>query len=66
MADSPKEWFYSREKTTITDATRSDAALGFFNEESKDNVRVVVELKSAKTSLDRKQARKGMNYIPVE
>ncbi|NQT22127.1 MAG: N-6 DNA methylase, partial [Candidatus Omnitrophica bacterium] len=66
MAESPDEWFYEREKTTTSDATRSDAAFGFFTGESKDDVRVAVELKSAKTNLDQKQARKGSNYTPVE
>jgi len=62
---APEQWHFSREKKTITDATRSDAALGFFNANIKD-VRVIVELKDAKTNLDAKQNRKGAHYTPVE
>jgi hypothetical protein len=68
ISESPsaahKEWHLYREKKTITDSTRSDAALGFFSPE-KDDVRVIVELKSAKTDLDAKQNRKGLNETPV-
>jgi len=63
--ESPDEWHLYREKKTVTDATRSDAALGFFTSE-KDDVRVIVELKDAKTNLDAKQKRKGAHYTPVE
>ncbi len=66
LSESPDEWFFEREKSTISDASRSDGALGFFSNKSKHDVRVAVELKSANTNLDRKQARKGSNYTPVE
>ncbi|MDM8543954.1 Eco57I restriction-modification methylase domain-containing protein [Desulfococcaceae bacterium HSG9] len=63
--ESPDRWHLYREKKTVTDATRSDAALGFFTSE-KDDVRVIIELKDAKTNLDAKQKRKGAHYTPVE
>ncbi|MDM8555226.1 N-6 DNA methylase [Desulfococcaceae bacterium HSG7] len=63
--ESPDRWHLYREKKTVTDATRSDAALGFFTSE-KDDARVIVELKDAKTNLDAKQKRKGAHYTPVE
>ncbi|MDM8556838.1 N-6 DNA methylase [Desulfococcaceae bacterium HSG7] len=63
--ESPDQWHLYREKKTVTDATRSDAALGFFTSE-KDDVRVIIELKDAKTNLDAKQKRKGVHYTPVE
>ncbi|MDM8553705.1 N-6 DNA methylase [Desulfococcaceae bacterium HSG7] len=63
--ESPDQWHLYREKKTVTDATRSDAALGFFTSE-KDDVRVIIELKDAKTNLDAKQKRKGAHYTPVE
>jgi hypothetical protein len=63
--ESPNEWHLYREKKTDADATRSDGALGFFMSENED-VRSVIELKSAKTPLDAKQRRKNANYTPVE
>lgn len=63
--ECPEEWHLYREKKTMTDATRSDGALGFFSSANED-VRVVIELKDAKTSLDARQKRKGANYTPVE
>jgi gamma-glutamylcyclotransferase (GGCT)/AIG2-like uncharacterized protein YtfP len=63
MTDNPEEWYCEREKTTIKDATRSDAALGFFGNQQKDDIRVAIELKPIKVHLDRKQPR---GYTPVE
>lgn len=63
---SPEEWHYEREQPTASDATRSDAALGFFGKDQKNEIHVAVELKSAKMSLDQKQIRKGSIYTPVE
>ena len=63
--ESPDEWHLFREKKTVTDGTRSDGALGFFTSEN-DDVRVIIELKDAKTGLDAKQKRKSANYTPVE
>jgi type I restriction-modification system DNA methylase subunit len=63
--ESHEEWHLDRERRTITDSTRSDAALGFFRPENED-VRVIIELKSAKTNLDVKQKRKDTNNTPIE
>lgn len=45
-----------RESKTVLDTAESDGALGFFHKSTgiKD-IRVVIELKDAKTSLDKKQ-----------
>ncbi len=49
-----------RKKKTFTDITRNDDALGFFTSETKD-VRAVIELKDARTSLNARQKRKKAN-----
>lgn len=55
-----------RESKTVLDTTESDGALGFFykSTDTKD-VRVVIELKDAKTPLDKKQNRSS-HLTPVE
>lgn len=55
-----------RESKTVLDTTESDGALGFFYKSTgvKD-IRVVIELKDAKTSLDKKQNRSS-HLTPVE
>lgn len=56
-----------RECKTSLDATESDGALGFFYKDTgKKDIRVVIELKDAKTSLDKKQNREGNHLTPVE
>lgn len=65
LPEDPKEWNLSHEQTTCQDATAADGALGFFSPES-DDIRAVIELKSAKTDLDAKQRRKNDNRTPVE
>lgn len=55
-----------RENKTILDTTESDGALGFFYKETgKKDVRVVIELKDARTPLDKKQNRSS-HLTPVE
>lgn len=55
-----------RESKTILDTTESDGALGFFYKTTgKKDVRVVIELKDARTSLDKKQNRSN-HLTPVE
>ncbi|MBL7893865.1 MAG: hypothetical protein JNK50_01135 [Bacteroidia bacterium] len=52
------KWLLREEKKSVIDATKADAALGyFFVDKSKDDVRAVVELKNAKTNLDDAQSR---------
>lgn len=59
-----KLWNIQQEEKTKFDNTKADGSLGFFSESIND-VRVVVELKNAKTDLDRKQNR-AKNQSPVE
>lgn len=55
-----------RESKTILDTTESDGALGFFYKSTNTkDVRVVIELKDAKTPLDKKQNRSS-HLTPVE
>ena len=54
-----------KENKTETDSTKSDGALGFF-EDGKRITKVVIELKDAKTDLDKPQNRKNDRRSPVE
>lgn len=66
VIDDTNCYHQERESKTVLDTTESDGALGFFYKETgiKD-VRVVVELKDAKTPLDKKQNRSS-HLTPVE
>ena len=58
-----------REVKTHTDSTKPDGALGYFRfeeNESTEDVRVVIELKDANTNLDKKQYSKNLKISPVE
>jgi hypothetical protein len=66
-------WMLREEKKSLTDGTKSDAALGyFFKDKNSDDVRVVIEVKDSKTDLDLKQKREknisaveqGFSYAP--
>lgn len=57
-------WNIQQEQKTKMDGTKADGSLGFFTESIQD-VRVVIELKDAKTDLDKKQKREN-NQTPVE
>lgn len=57
-------WNIQQEQKTTMDSTKADGSLGFFSETIQD-VRVVIELKDAKTDLDRKQKRDN-NQTPIE
>jgi Eco57I restriction-modification methylase len=59
-----KIWNLQAEKTTDVDATTADGALGYFSSTISDT-RVVIELKDARTELDRKQRRIN-NQSPIE
>lgn len=60
------EWQLREEKKSEVDGKKADAALGYFSsEKANDDVRVVVEIKDAKTDLDTKQNREG-KHTPVE
>lgn len=57
MQDNPEEWQLINEAKTEFDGTKADGALGFFQKDSKQNItRAVIELKDAKTPLDKKQS----------
>lgn len=62
------EWFLEIEQKT-PDGKKMDGALGFFKIENKEiqaDVRVVIEIKDAKTDLDKPQSRKNDNRTPVQ
>ncbi len=67
---NPKEWDLIEEAKTNFDATKADGALGFFSIDKNKNIindiRVVIELKNARTSLDKPQNRKDFKGSPVE
>lgn len=59
-------WQLRDEKKSMTDGTKADAVLGFFEKKkNNDDVRVVIEIKDATTDLDQKQNRAG-NQTSVE
>jgi len=52
------KWQLREEKKSVTDGTKPDVALGyFFSDETKDDVRAVIEIKDATTDLDSPQKR---------
>lgn len=60
------EWLLREEKKSEVDGKKADAALGYFHSEKvNEDVRVVIEIKDAKTDLDTKQNREG-KHTPVE
>ena len=65
MTDHPTEWNLVQEQKTAFDATKADAALGFFTQDVAD-IRAVIELKSAKADLNAKQHRKNDKHSAVE
>lgn len=60
-----EQWTLVQEKTTEQDGQKADGALGFFTKDSS-RVLAVIELKDAKTSLDKKQAGRIGKLTPVE
>lgn len=59
-------FFQKAESKSVLDTSEADGGLGFFSETPKvDDIRVVIELKDAKTSLDKKQHRSS-HLTPVE
>ncbi|WP_353150376.1 hypothetical protein [Chryseobacterium sp.] len=60
------QWMLREEKKSEINGSKSDAALGyFFENKEKDDVRTVIEIKDAKTDLDKNQNR-SKNFSPVE
>ncbi|KRD09125.1 hypothetical protein ASE21_14860 [Flavobacterium sp. Root901] len=57
--DHSKNWFLKEEAKMVSSGKKSDAALGYFGiNKSSDDVRAVIEIKDAKTDLEKKQNRK--------
>ncbi len=66
MHDNPDEWYLINEAKTEFDGTKADGALGYFTKDEKLNVtRAVIELKDAKTPLDKKQSTRKDYDSPV-
>ena len=64
------KWNLSIETRTEFDATKSDGTLGYFTIDKKQtiksDIRVIIELKNARTPLDKPQNRKDFKGSPVE
>lgn len=61
------KWCLREEKKSVTDATKADAALGYFFADGKNEVvKVVIEMKDAATDLDKKQTRTDNKQTPIE
>lgn len=64
------DWNLRFENKTSLDSTKSDGALGFFkirnNEEIQKDVKAVIEIKDARTTLDKPQNRKDFKGSAVE
>ncbi|MBP9819112.1 N-6 DNA methylase [Candidatus Woesebacteria bacterium] len=60
-----EQWHLNQEPKTEVDAQEADGALGFFTKDSS-KVWAVIELKDAKTSLDKKQSGRIGKLTPVE
>ena len=68
--ENPNQWNLKIENKTVFDNTKSDGALGFFRmknqKETLKDVRVIIELKNARTTLDKPQNRKNFKGTPIE
>lgn len=58
-------WHLNQEPKTEVDAQEADGSLGFFTKSSEKTL-AVIELKDAKTSLDKKQSGRAGKLTPVE
>jgi hypothetical protein len=58
-------WNLIQHPTSEVDAQEPDGALGFFTKEDKVT-KAVIELKDAKTSLDKRQSGREKGYTPIE
>lgn len=62
---SASVWHLEKEYKSQTDSTKADGALGFFTK-TRQEVLAVIELKDAKTDLDKKQNLQRDRRTPVE
>lgn len=60
-----EQWTLIAEPKTEVDAQSADGSIGFFTKEVNTTVGVI-ELKDAKTSLDKKQSGREKGYSPIE
>ena len=62
------EWNLEKELKTFVDGKKPDGAIGYFNleKEMNNSVQGVIELKDAKTNLDKPQKRSNDKRTPVE
>jgi type I restriction-modification system DNA methylase subunit len=66
LNDNPDEWYLINEAKTDIDSTRPDGALGYFTKDKQSDVtRAVIELKDAKTPLDKKQTTRKDYDTPI-
>ena len=65
IVDDGNLYNQEREIKSVLDTTEADGALGFFHGSGKKDVRVVLELKDARTPLDKKQ-NISSHLTPVE
>lgn len=69
---NPNNWNLGIETNTGFDATKADGSLGFFSIDKENktkintDIRAVIELKNARTPLDKAQNRKDFKGSPVE
>ncbi len=64
-SEGHEEWNLIQHPSSEVDAQEPDGSLGFFTKDSK-TTKVVIELKDAKTSLDKKQSGREKGYTPIE
>ena len=60
-----EQWNLNQEQLTTIDSKFADGSLGFFSK-SKEDVKVVIELKGSNISLDEKQHRHNDTRTPIE
>ena len=60
------EWNLEKEFKSIADNKKPDAALGFFDQKDKADVRCVIEVKGALNNLDKKQNRADFTGSPID
>src|SRR5205814_3663207 len=65
QATGKEEWNLIQHPTSEVDAQEPDGSLGFFTKEEKVT-KAVIELKDAKTLLDKKQSGREKGYTPIE
>ena len=60
------EWNLEKEFKSISDNKKPDAALGFFDQQDKEDVRCVIEVKGGLSNLDKKQNRADFQGSAVD